>query len=265
MKSIRKKFLSFGTSDHYENVSAEEWLQDTKKPQEENPKQNSKHKKVEEEEEEEVVTEATLEKFDTSNVEKLTNLISSIRTLIARGMIVEAQTLIVEWLSLEKDHRDLNLILGSIYEHDWHYEKAEYIYKDMAEFYPNDIEILEKLANVLIIEKKFTIACEIYKKIHKSIGNTESTLYMLIHISNTLEDHKATLKYAKQYFLQWPKNPDIIAILANTQVILGLRKDAIETYKHLKNLTPYSEELSEIIQKLLIEEELASNFEEKER
>lgn len=57
---------------------------------------------------------------------------------------------------------------------------------------------------------------------------------MLIHISNTLEDHKATLKYAKQYFLQWPKNPDIIAILANTQVILGLRKDAIETYKHLK-------------------------------
>ena len=60
------------------------------------PQQNSKHKKVEEEEEEEVVTEATLEKFDTSNVEKLTNLISSIRTLIARGMIVEAQTLIVE-------------------------------------------------------------------------------------------------------------------------------------------------------------------------
>jgi hypothetical protein len=37
-----------------------------------------------------------LEKVDTSQVEKLTNLVSSVRTLIARGMIHEAQTLIVE-------------------------------------------------------------------------------------------------------------------------------------------------------------------------
>lgn len=201
-----------------------------------------------------------VEKIDTSHVEKLTNTISSVRTLIARGMNHEAQALIVEWLSIEKDNRDLNLLLGQIYEQEWHYEKAEYIYKDMAELHPNDIEILEKLANVLIIEKKYLIASEIYKKIHASTGNTETTLYMLTHISNTLEDHQSTLWYAKQYVLQWPKNPEIISILATVQVIIGNRKDAIETYKHLKNLTPYSSEISEIIQKLLLEEELASNF-----
>ena len=37
-----------------------------------------------------------MDKIDTSQVEKLTNLVSSVRTLIARGMIIEAQTLIVE-------------------------------------------------------------------------------------------------------------------------------------------------------------------------
>lgn len=36
------------------------------------------------------------EKVDTSHVEKLTNIASSVRTLIARGMIHEAQALIVE-------------------------------------------------------------------------------------------------------------------------------------------------------------------------
>lgn len=36
------------------------------------------------------------EKIDTSKVEKLTNLVSSIKTLIARGMMTEAQTLIIE-------------------------------------------------------------------------------------------------------------------------------------------------------------------------
>lgn len=204
------------------------------------------------------------EKVDTSQVEKLANLVSSARTLIARGMIVEAKTLIVEGLSYEKDHRDLNFLLGTIYEQEGQYEKAEYIYKDMAELHPNDLEILEKLANVLIIEKKYHIASEIYKKIHSSTGNTETTLYMLTHISNTLEDHHSTLTYAKQYVLQWPKNPEIISLLATVQVTLGHRKDAIESYKHLKNLTPYSSEISEILQKLLIEEELANNFAGKE-
>jgi hypothetical protein len=83
---------------------------------------------------------------------------------------------------------------------------------------------------------------------------------MLTHISNTLQDQESILKYAKQYILQWPKNPEIITLLAQSQIALGMRKDAIETYKHLKNLTPYSGEISEILQKLLIEEELANNF-----
>jgi predicted Zn-dependent protease len=134
----------------------------------------------------------------------------------------------------------------------------------MAELHSNDIEILEKLANVLIIEKKNIVANEIYKKIHAHTGNTETTLYMLTHISNTLHDDSATLHYAKQYVLQWPKNPEIIALLANVQVALGLRKDAIETYKNLKNLTPYSSEITETLQKLLLEEELANNFQGKE-
>lgn len=175
-------------------------------------------------------------------------------------MNLEAQTLIIEWLSIEKDNRDLNMLLGQIYEQEGQYEKAEYIYKDMAELHSNDVEILEKLANVLIIEKKNTIANEIYKKIHTFTGNTETTLYMLTHISNTLHDHPNTLTYAKQYVLQWPKNPEIIALLANVQLELWHRRDAIETYKNLKNLTPYSGEITEILQKLLLEEELANNF-----
>ena len=211
-------------------------------------------------------TETLIEKpkTNTSNIEKLAWLVSSVRTLIARGMTAEARTLIVEGLSLDKYHRELNLFLGQIYEWDGHYEKSEYIYKDLAELHPDDIEILEKLANVLIVEKKYQIASEIYKKILASTGNTETTLYMLTHISNTLKNSETTLKYAKQYILQWPKNPEIISLLATTQVALWLRRDAIETYKTLKNLTPYSSEITETLHKLLLEEELANNFEVKD-
>lgn len=179
-------------------------------------------------------------------------------------MLIEARALIIEGLSLEKSHRELNLLLGQIYEQEGQYPSAEYVYKDLAELHPNDIEILEKLANTLIIEKKYIIAREIYRKILSISGNTETTLYMLTHLSHTLAEPNPTLEYARQYVLQWPKNPEIIEILASTQSSLGLRREAIESYKLLKNLTPYSTEITEILQKLMLEEELANNFEVKE-
>lgn len=55
---------------------------------------------------------------DNSHIEKLAALTSSARTLIARGMFVEARALIVEGLSLDKHHRELNLMLGQIYEQE---------------------------------------------------------------------------------------------------------------------------------------------------
>jgi tetratricopeptide (TPR) repeat protein len=121
-----------------------------------------------------------------AHIEKLSSLVANARTLIARGHVPEAQTIIIEGLSLNKNHRDLNLLLGQIYEQSGAYDKAEYIYKDLAEISPNDTEILEKLGNVLIIEKKYHIAAEIYKKIHTESGDTETTLYMLTHIYNTM-------------------------------------------------------------------------------
>lgn len=61
---------------------------------------NQQEEKVQEKKIEEenikVIEIPQTEKIDTSQVEKLTNLISSVRTLIARGMAHEAQTLIVE-------------------------------------------------------------------------------------------------------------------------------------------------------------------------
>ena len=41
-----------------------------------------------------------------------------------------AKNLIVEWLSIDKYNRELNLELASIYEKEHNYINAEYIYKD---------------------------------------------------------------------------------------------------------------------------------------
>ncbi len=192
--------------------------------------------------------------------ETLFAITNNVRTLIARGQTLEARWLIIQWLALNKNHRELNMMLAGLYEQDHHFEKAEYIYKDLAVMNQNDIEILEKLGNVLIIQRRYEIALEMYKKIISLTWETEGTLYILSHLAKELEQFEIAYDYTRKYQKQWPNNPEILTILAQAEVALGNRKDAIQTLIKLKNLTPYNQEISDMIQKLVLEEELAGNF-----
>ncbi len=192
--------------------------------------------------------------------ETIFGLINTIRTVMARGQLVEARALIIQWLALDKNHRELNLMLGSLYEWERHFEKAEYVYKDLAIDHSDDVEILEKLGNVLIIEKRYAIAMEIYKKILWLGWETEGTLYILAHLCHELNDADEGYHYMKKYLKSWPNNPEILALMSEVEIELNKRKDAIETLKRLKNLTPYNSEITATLQKLMMEEELAGNF-----
>jgi tetratricopeptide (TPR) repeat protein len=96
---------------------------------------------------------------------ELNDLAKIIRTKIARGEITEARTKIIEGLSIDKWHKDLNCLLASLYERDNEYRKAELIYKDLILVHDTDAEIYMKLGFSLSIQGKFEIAYEIYKKL----------------------------------------------------------------------------------------------------
>lgn len=64
----------------------------------------------------------------------------------------------------------------------------------------------------------------------------------------------------KKYLKSWPNNPEILSLMSEAEIELDKRKDAIETLKRLKNLTPYNSEIAATLQKLMMEEELAGNF-----
>lgn len=195
------------------------------------------------------------------HTEKLFELTNQAKTFMARGMTADARTAIIEGLSLKKDHRDLNLILAEIYEQEQDYEKAEIIYKDIALVYHEDSEVLRRLANLLIITKKFPIAYEMYKKILSLGGDDENSLYILAHLAQELGDMSDVYQYSRQYLKQWPTNKEILTLLSESEIALGKRKDAIATLIKLKNLSPYNAfEIAQMIEKLSAEEELAGNF-----
>lgn len=200
------------------------------------------------------------ERPEPTKREKITENIAIARTLLARNMFIEARSVIIEGLSLDKKNKDLNILLASLYERDRAYEKAEFIYKDIAESAPNDIEILTHLADVLAMQHKYKISYELYKKIREISGENEENMYALIHLAMELDETEDVYQYARSYIKQFPKNPEVLWIYSQAQLKLGKRREAIETLIKLKNLTPYNQEILDLIQKLVTEEELAGNF-----
>jgi Tfp pilus assembly protein PilF len=192
--------------------------------------------------------------------EELVEIVNNVKTLVARWHIDEARILLITWLAIQKNHRELNLIMASLYEREHAFEKAEFILKDIALVYPDDIEILSHLATVIAMQRKYEVAYELYKKILSLGGENEESLYTLTHLASELKNPEDTYTYAKAYLKQYPKNPEILWLYSQAQIAQGERKWAVETLIKLKNLTPYNQEIVDLIGKLVTEEELAGNF-----
>ncbi len=192
--------------------------------------------------------------------DKLVEITNNTRTLVARGQIIDARALIIEWLSLSKEHRELNIILAELYERDHAFDKAEYIYKDLAHIYRDDAEILLHLANSLAMQRKYRVSYELYKKVLDLQWDSEEVLYTLAHLASELIETDEVYEYSRNYIRQYPKNPEILWLYSQSQITRGNRRDAIETLIKLKNLTPYNQEIIDLIQKLVVEEEMAGNF-----
>lgn len=192
--------------------------------------------------------------------EKLSEIVNTVKTLIARWHFIEARGMIINWLSFHKDNRDLNILLAELYERDRDYPKAEYIFKDMARLYPEDTEVLGHLASNLAIQRKYDVSYELYKKVLSITWGTEDLLYTLTHLASELNIPEDAYTYARAYLHQYPKSPEILWLMAQSQIAMNERKFAIETLIKLKNLTPYNQEIVDLIQKLVMEQELAGNF-----
>ena len=192
--------------------------------------------------------------------EKLVEIINNVKTLIARWQTDDARALIVWGLAIEKNNRELNLIMASLYEKEYAFSKAEFILKDIATEHPDDIEVLMHLATDLAMQRKYDISYEIYKKILTLNGESEEVLYTLTHLASEMVISSDVLYYARLYLKQFPHNPEILWLYSQWLIAEWQRKDAVETLIKLKNLTPYNQEIADLIQKLVTEEELAGNF-----
>lgn len=169
---------------------------------------------------------------------------------ISRWYLESARSLIIEWLALRKEDRDLNLLLADVYEREKKYQNAEYIYRDLLDEYKEDEYILQRLGNIYSLRWKNQKATECYKQALKSDRSNTEILDILTHLYLELKDYKRTLKYASHYLKEKPRHAEKLWIKWYALEMLGQSDEAIKAYREVLQLQPYNSEIQKRIKDL---------------
>jgi len=169
---------------------------------------------------------------------------------ISRWYFESARLLIVEWLALKKEDKELNLLLADVYEREKKYQNAAYIYKDVIDIYGEELYTLQRLWNIHVLLDETQKAIEIYEIAQlKDKSNTE-ILDILAHLYIEIWEFKKALKYAWAYLKEKPRNAEKLSIKAYALEKLWKTLEAIKCYELVLQVQPYNTEIQDRVKAL---------------
>lgn len=192
----------------------------------------------------------TKQNLSPEDKSKLDNIVKRVHLNKVRWYNEKARTLIIEWLTLDKHNKRLNLELADIYEMEKEFSKAEYIYRDLLEKSPDDIETLKSLAASLEMQEKDKDAINMYRKAHKLKVSDVDTLEKLSDLTFAIADYPDAMEYTKLYLKQVPRDAEKIAMVWYCLEKEGSIDKAIEQYETVLQIQPYNNEIQTRVTKL---------------
>ena len=189
-------------------------------------------------------------KLKDKEKKELIGLLKRIKLNSWKGYFDTAKALIVEWLSLDKFNKDLNLELANIYEKEKKFSNAEFIYKDLIEVLEDDFEILKRLGFNLAMQNKFIDSIDIYKKAHDKKKSDNEIIDILSNLTYEVWNYKASLKYIKLCLKEKPRNVEKLKIKWVCLEYFWKTNEALENYKKILEIQPYNSEIIEKVKKL---------------
>ena len=189
-------------------------------------------------------------KISDIDKDKVNKILKRVRVNSIKWYFDTARSLIVEWLSLDKYNRDLNIELASIYEKEQNYINAEYIYKDLLEILKADIEVMKKLGYIYAMQNKLKDSLKMYEKIHNKKKADDEVIDLLSELAFTMKHHKKALKYVNLFLVWKPRDVDKLFIKAKSLKVLWKKDEARDVYKRILDLQPYNTKAKDKYEKL---------------
>lgn len=170
---------------------------------------------------------------------KISEILKRIRINIEKWYLDSAKVLIIEWLTIDKYSKDLNMELGSIYEQEKNYKNAELIYKDISLIIQDNTAILTKLWYVLSMQGLYKEAVWVYEQVHQKKQSDNDIIETLAHLTFEIQDFEKSLKFIKLVLKEKPKNVDMMRKKAFALERVWKLKDSVKVYEEILYIRPY--------------------------
>jgi len=179
-------------------------------------------------------------KLSASDNKKIVEMLKRVQLNLSKWYLDTAKSIIVEWLAIDKNNKDLNLELAKLYESEKNYLKAEYIYKDLLLTIKSNFEVTKKLGLNLAMQQKYSESIEFFTQAHNKKKDDNGVIEYLVDLNYEIKNYKETLRYVTIFLIQFPRNIDKIMIKADCLEILWQMEDSLNMYKKALELQPYS-------------------------
>lgn len=184
-------------------------------------------------------------KISEKDKQKIVEILKRVKINSSKWYYDTSRNLIVEWLSIDKYNRELNLELASIYEKEHNFINAEYIYKDLLEFLKVDYEVMKKLWYIYAMQNKLEESLSIYEKIHNKKMADDDVIDLLWELTYNMKNYKKALKYINLFLVSKPRNVDKLFMKAKSLRELWKREESRLVYKRILDLQPYNTKAKE--------------------
>lgn len=181
-----------------------------------------------------------IQKVSETDKQKIINIIKRVKINSSKWYFDTAKWLIVEWLTMDKHNRELNLELASIYEKEKNYVNAEYIYKDLLELLKVDFEIMKRLGYICAMQNKLEESFKIYETIHNKKMADDEVIDLLGELAFNMNNYKKCLKYVNLFLISKPRNVEKLFIKAESLENLWDLSSSLLIYKRILELQPYN-------------------------
>ncbi len=183
--------------------------------------------------------DSTQKKLSEDEKTKIAEIIKRVKVNSEKWYYDIARSLIIEWLTIDKYNKELNMELASMYEKEKNYKNAELIYRDMSLVHSDNTVILAKLGYIIAMQWNYKESIIFYEQVHERNKWDSDTIEILANLNYELFNFENSLKYIKLALKDKPKNIEFLKMKAFCLEKTLKQKDSIKVYEEILQSKPY--------------------------
>jgi tetratricopeptide (TPR) repeat protein len=193
----------------------------------------------------------TEKKVSRDNVVKITELMRKVEHLMESDQQEEALKILIQVTALDRDHRNANEKLASLYLKRNQNQKAELIYHTLIETFPQDSVYYSNLGHTYFNRRKFKKAIPLYERALELDKGNPMRYINLGHVYVTKKDYAEAIEYYKKANRLNTRDTELMFLIVEVALESSNPILAREYLLKILDYEPYNQRAKELLSEVL--------------